>query len=283
MVWSNIFLALLAKSDIVSFEFKYKVSNKSYSVEFQLFYPSGTDIDLHVYNENGEHVGFNPFTGKEEIGFPAEYSGKYERPEIIYIPKATNNTYTIKAKLVKENTNLSIPIKISALEEPFRPTLLALSPAFVNKTLFTNEEFVLDFYISEIGKQKPLENVSVELKLEGIKNYTSKEFYFNKIDAGSSKSVNFILKTPVCGNFKGKLKVNSSAGFLSSNISLKILTKADINKDGKVNIFDLAILGKCWKKSLTEKPECMEADLNEDGKVNIFDLAILGKNWKKEC
>ncbi|MEK7803967.1 MAG: hypothetical protein AAB251_06145, partial [Deltaproteobacteria bacterium] len=48
----------------------------------------------------------------------------------------------------------------------------------------------------------------------------------------------------------------------------------DLNKDGKVNIFDLSILLRNWGRSGT-------GDLNNDGKVNIFDLSIMLRNWGK--
>jgi len=86
---------IILNSKKPEFNFNYTVSNESYGVEFQLFYPLGTDVDLHVYYNNS-HIGFNPETGEKEIEFPGVYSGKYERPEIIYIPQATNKTYEVK-------------------------------------------------------------------------------------------------------------------------------------------------------------------------------------------
>ena len=47
---------------------------------------------------------------------------------------------------------------------------------------------------------------------------------------------------------------------------------ADLNRDGRVNIFDLSILLRNWGKSGT-------GDLNSDGRVNIFDLSVLLRNW----
>ena len=49
---------------------------------------------------------------------------------------------------------------------------------------------------------------------------------------------------------------------------------SDLNKDGKVNIFDLSILLRNWNKS-------GQGDLNSDGKVNIFDLSTLLRNWSR--
>ena len=49
---------------------------------------------------------------------------------------------------------------------------------------------------------------------------------------------------------------------------------ADLNGDGKVNIFDLSILLRNWGRS-------GQGDLNGDGKVNIFDLSILLRGWTR--
>jgi hypothetical protein len=50
--------------------------------------------------------------------------------------------------------------------------------------------------------------------------------------------------------------------------------RADLNSDGKVNVFDLSILLRNWNKSGQD-------DLNNDGKVNIFDLSILLRSWSR--
>lgn len=49
----------------------------------------------------------------------------------------------------------------------------------------------------------------------------------------------------------------------------------DINKDSKVDIFDLSILLSRWQVQSSNE----SADLNNDGTVNVFDLSILLSNW----
>jgi hypothetical protein len=55
---------------------------------------------------------------------------------------------------------------------------------------------------------------------------------------------------------------------------------ADINQDGKINIFDYGILAKNF---FSNNPDNPRADINKDGKVNIFDYGILAKNFFKDC
>ena len=53
---------------------------------------------------------------------------------------------------------------------------------------------------------------------------------------------------------------------------------ADLNFDGKVNIFDFSILMYFWKQTNPSNP-C--ADINRDGIVNIFDFSIMMYWWTK--
>jgi len=193
----------------------------------------------------------------------------------------------VKVSLVKENTNLSIPIEISVLEEPFRPALLSVSPGYINETIFSDENLSLNFLISEIGKQKPLRNITTKLNLEGTRNLSAREYHFDKINADSSQPISFDLEPENCGNFFGKLNVNSSAGFLATDIELNVILKADINFDNEVDIFDLAIVGLCYgcmeEQECWTSEECYKADLSGNKKVDIFDLAIVGLNYGREC
>jgi len=55
----------------------------------------------------------------------------------------------------------------------------------------------------------------------------------------------------------------------------------DANGDNFVNIYDLAILGKSWRKRRGDSGYDERADFDGDGYVYIEDLAILGRNWQK--
>jgi hypothetical protein len=49
---------------------------------------------------------------------------------------------------------------------------------------------------------------------------------------------------------------------------------SDINRDGKVNVFDLSMLLTNWSLTGTNA-----SDVNGDKVVNIFDLSILLSKW----
>ncbi|MFQ6062185.1 MAG: hypothetical protein ACE5J9_03290, partial [Methanosarcinales archaeon] len=109
-------------------EVNYTTSNNTSSVEFQMFAPPAPNVDLHVYDENGNHVGYDQLIGNTTLGFPASYTGKDSNPEITIIPSATNKTYLVKAVLTKSNSNMPTYITVHALETPFRPAVLAVTP-----------------------------------------------------------------------------------------------------------------------------------------------------------
>jgi len=71
------------------------------------------------------------------------------------------------------------------------------------------------------------------------------------------------------------------------NSGVNVLLLGDVNRDWKVNIFDLAKIGLCYSckegEGCWSNEECYKADLSRNGKVDIFDLAIVGLNYGREC
>lgn len=262
------------------FEFEYDAGNL-YGAEFHLFHPAGTDVDLYVY-EGESYIGFNQIAGTEEIGFPGTYSGKRTMPEVIYIPQVKDKNYKVRARLVKENSDMPVPIKISVLEEPFRPALLSVHPPAVDEVFLKGEKFNLSFLISEIGGQKPLENVTAELEIQSI-NYS--EYYsFERINAGSGQEIAFEFSENKTEVFSGKLKIDSSAGYIEVGVSIQIKEFiGDTNNDCSSSLLDLAKIGKSYDSSIGESGWDENADLNKDQKINLFDLLILEEDYGKEC
>jgi streptogramin lyase len=67
----------------------------------------------------------------------------------------------------------------------------------------------------------------------------------------------------------------------STVIQITPWMQGDTNGDGKVNIFDLALMGLSWNTKYGDPDYSDGADLNNDNTINIIDLSTLGLNWGK--
>jgi hypothetical protein len=70
---------------------------------------------------------------------------------------------------------------------------------------------------------------------------------------------------------------------LQATVRVVQFLEGDVNKDCKVDIFDLAAVGLAYGSIPGNENWNPNADLNKNGVVNIFDLAIVGWNYGKEC
>ncbi|ADL50749.1 cellulase family glycosylhydrolase [Clostridium cellulovorans] len=81
------------------------------------------------------------------------------------------------------------------------------------------------------------------------------------------------------GKFIGldhKIPLGKNGITLGTSIVINPPLLGDINKDGKVNAIDLAVLKKALLGTGTT-PDLAVADMNNDGKINAIDLAVLKK------
>jgi hypothetical protein len=57
----------------------------------------------------------------------------------------------------------------------------------------------------------------------------------------------------------------------------------DINSDGRVDIFDLVLIGKNYGREVSSPQEdAWTADINSDGKVDILDLVLVGRHYGEQ-
>ena len=69
----------------------------------------------------------------------------------------------------------------------------------------------------------------------------------------------------------------STVPIISRNAIIEISNPSDINKDERINILDLIIIGQHWSE--TGSPGWISADVNCDGMVNILDMILVGQYW----
>jgi rhodanese-related sulfurtransferase len=59
--------------------------------------------------------------------------------------------------------------------------------------------------------------------------------------------------------------------------SCQIYPNWDVNKDQRINILDIIIIGQNW--GVVYEPCCIPADVNSDGDINILDIIMVGQHW----
>jgi len=110
----------------------------------------------------------------------------------------------------------------------------------------------------------------------------------------SNSKYNFTYVYSSIGNLKKIIGENYQINFIYSNKPIHMpvqvqynsyskTLQGDINRDCKVDIFDLASVGLAYGSRPEDANWNENADVNNDGKVDIFDLATVGLNYGEEC
>lgn len=79
----------------------------------------------------------------------------------------------------------------------------------------------------------------------------------------------------------GIVKEKNTAGEVFELVKYKLFWPWDINRDQKVDVFDLVMVGKHFGESVIGEPH--NPDVNGDGIVNIFDLVLVGKHFGEKA
>jgi len=193
--------------------------------------------------------------------------GIYSKGTNITVSVEGYPSYTIKSVTgnINQDINLNSP-----------PTIDWFSPATLN--LVTRESSKLLFNQTSSDPEKSPLNYSWKL---------------DSIEKAKTQSWLFSPDTSSCGQHKVKLEVNDSQFITSMEWNVTVLLTGDVNKDRKVDIFDLATLGLAYRSQQGDVNWNANADIfsgpgqngevEGDKKIDIFDLAILGLNYGRSC
>ncbi|MEX2705281.1 MAG: hypothetical protein Q6352_008470 [Candidatus Freyrarchaeum guaymaensis] len=139
----------------------YTTSPDSTGTLFTLDFP-GSDIDLHVYDSFGNHVGYNYTTGEVDLEIPgAQYSGSQSNPEWVYVPGSSSTNYDLRVVGVSTESEM---FNVSAVEILEKPATLYVSPILINSTIgYRNaaEEINLQISLIEAGGFHSLQNIQI--------------------------------------------------------------------------------------------------------------------------
>jgi hypothetical protein len=154
------------------FEVNFTVGNDIRSVDFYLSYPIGTPVTLSVFDQQGKRIGNNFSTGGIDVQFIGSYNGLKNNPQIITIPDAAGETFTVLVQLdMMYSDDETYHVKLDAFETPFRAVVLGVSPEEVVLTAATGTNISVPVMLGEIGGYEPLFNVSAgitDLEYEGV-------------------------------------------------------------------------------------------------------------------
>ena len=124
-----------------------------------LDYP-GNDMDLHVTDSFGRHVGVNYSTGQVDLQIPgATYSGATSRPERILVPVTGNGKFTVETVAV--TTSGAESYSVIANDIASHPATLNVCAVEIDASGSPGSLASASFGISEIGGQNPITGLIV--------------------------------------------------------------------------------------------------------------------------
>ena len=178
-------------------------TTKSSTVQtnYILFYP-GSDLDLHLYDSEGHHVGVNYNTGEIEIDIPgATYSGSNSIPEQIVIDNSGGKTYTTEIVAIETTGNESY--SLVTIESPKLPPLVSIFPSNITLSGSPGEKVNATLKLREYGGFSNLNEIeisSTDLTNDVEIDIPASDVAFNipttTIPAGSNITVNLTIDIP---------------------------------------------------------------------------------------
>ncbi len=191
------------------------------NVTFLMVSVPGSHLNLHAYDTQGRHVGYNYVTAGDEIQIPnATYTGNATNPEIIMIPNASGNKYTINVNAIQFTTSSPIPVQVYAIETPVRPAILGVSPVEYNITTTPGEIHNISIQVAEVGKQVKIQGVQIfSENLTDVKGNIIPEptTNINNFDIDPGKQVDVQLSLNVSINAKTGSTYTGNVSIVTSN------------------------------------------------------------------
>ncbi len=195
--------------------------------EFLLDYP-GSDMDLHVYDSQGRHVGIDYDTGEIDLQIPGStYSGTMSRPERILVPVTGDGEFTVKTIAV--TTSGSESYSVIANDVVSHPATLNICTSEINASGTPGSSASIQFAISEIGGQNTISGMNVTTSdLTGPSGTTIPASSIKcsspgTISAGGEVDATILIPVPIiCGVYSGTININSDQGNLNVPIRLDI-------------------------------------------------------------
>jgi chitodextrinase len=184
----------------------------------------------------------------------------------------TSYTYTVQAENGAGNKSAAVAtnpatVTTTSTVGTTKPT----TPGGLTSTVVTATSVSFSWTASTSGATILGYNVYRNGTLIGFASGTS---YTDSANLAASTSYTYtVVATDSSGNDSA-----ASAGLVVKTLAATTTyLSADLNEDGQVNVFDLAIMLAHWDQTVT--PGARTGDINGDGIVNIYDLNIMLNQW----
>lgn len=206
-------------------------------------WPASTDnIAVTSYRifRNGVQVGTSNTTSFTDQGLAANTSYAYSIAAVDASNNASAQSFSITFKTLADTVAPSTPIGLSG----------TVSGSNIDLTWTASTDNI------------------------GVVGYL---IYRDNVLLGTSPSTTFRVTGALTGTHVYTVQATDAANnksAQSTGTSISIFVTGDINRDGKVDVFDLSALLANWSRTGINS-----ADLNADSIVNVFDLSILLSNW----
>ena len=248
---------------------------------------AGTDLDLNVYDESGNHVGYDYGSGQVQLQIPgATYSGNVSNPEVISVPIVGSRQFTVKvsANLTfgPENFNLMMveddyhPAQMLAMPLEMRflaigvPTTITLPIALLEvgcQISLTGLSCTVDNLINTVGDTIYSSNVAVSIPATTIPPDSSIVCHV---------SVSF---PPACslGTYTGAIHFQSSSNSIDipCTLSVESAFHGDANGNGLIELGDIVYLINYLYKNGPAPVPLLSGDANCSGEVELGDVVYL--------
>ena len=142
---------------------QFDVGSELQGVAFVLAAPPDATLNLHIYDERGRHVGYEPADDADVVEIPgADYTGSDNTQEVVTIDDATG-TYGIEVEATRFMTADAVPVSVYAVEIPQREAILGVSPTTAGAVLEPGSSETVTVTLSETGGQTSIEVTNVSL------------------------------------------------------------------------------------------------------------------------
>ncbi len=275
--------------------------------ELSLTFP-GSDLDLHLYDASGRHVGVDYSTGRVDLEIPGvSYSGSTSTPEVIRISGAGGMNF--EYRVVALDAIGAEPYSVHLSEEKPHAATVVASPSSVTIAGERGQLAQGSFELAEVGGQNSA-SVSTFLvsDLVGSRGVISHEEVTvtgvpAALAAGERSAVVLSMVFPA-SLLPGQYSGDVSVGWLGQTSVVSVVaevhacfgepdydgdligdpcetgpTLADADLSGRVDGFDLARLARAFGSVSGELRYDATIDFDRDGDVDGDDLAILAAHF----